>query len=110
MVDSLCAGGQHREFLKPCWRVTCVLDARDEIFLTGFRIGYGRFGGSKASAKDLADIIHNMELNGLLNPGRLLTGEPTNRFFYILIISHTRSKGIFRELRLCLPSLTLRKS
>jgi len=37
-------------------------------------VGYGRFGGSKASAKDLSEIIQSMELNGLLNPSRLLTG------------------------------------
>jgi len=36
--------------------------------------GYGRLGGSKASAKDLLEILHSMEQNGLLHPAKLLTG------------------------------------
>ncbi|KAL6297847.1 Ribokinase-like protein [Sparassis latifolia] len=36
--------------------------------------GYGRFGGSRASASELAGIFQIMEDNGLLFPDRLLTG------------------------------------
>ncbi|KZP28640.1 Ribokinase-like protein [Athelia psychrophila] len=36
--------------------------------------GYGRSGGSKATANDLTEMFESMEANGLLNPSRLLTG------------------------------------
>ncbi|OBZ73848.1 putative pyridoxal kinase BUD16 [Grifola frondosa] len=36
--------------------------------------GYGRFGGSRASATELSSIFQIMEQNGLLIPERLLTG------------------------------------
>ncbi|KAH9925910.1 Ribokinase-like protein [Epithele typhae] len=36
--------------------------------------GYGRFGGTRTSAADLAQIFEIMEQNELLNPQRLLTG------------------------------------
>ena len=38
------------------------------------REGYGRFGGSRASAEDLSKIFEIMEQNELLLPERLLTG------------------------------------
>ncbi|KAH9941968.1 Ribokinase-like protein [Amylocystis lapponica] len=36
--------------------------------------GYGRFGGSRATAAELSGIFQYMEQNGLLFPDRLLTG------------------------------------
>ncbi|EJF58096.1 Ribokinase-like protein [Dichomitus squalens LYAD-421 SS1] len=36
--------------------------------------GYGRFGGSRASAQELSQIFDIMDQNGLLYPERLLTG------------------------------------
>jgi len=36
--------------------------------------GYGRSGGSKATAEDLTEMFESLEANGLLNPSRLLTG------------------------------------
>ncbi|THU94915.1 bud site selection protein 16 [Dendrothele bispora CBS 962.96] len=40
--------------------------------------GYGRFGGTKTSAVELASIFDTLELNELLNPSRLLTGYVPN--------------------------------
>ncbi|KAL5531277.1 hypothetical protein ACEPAG_4154 [Sanghuangporus baumii] len=36
--------------------------------------GYGRFGGSRATAQDLATIFDTMEANGLLTQERIVTG------------------------------------
>ncbi|EKM50702.1 uncharacterized protein PHACADRAFT_264129 [Phanerochaete carnosa HHB-10118-sp] len=36
--------------------------------------GYGRFGGSRATAAELGNVLENMEKNHLLQPERLLTG------------------------------------
>lgn len=36
--------------------------------------GYGRFGGSRATAAELTAVLENMERNNLLQPERLLTG------------------------------------
>ncbi|GJE93870.1 pyridoxal kinase [Phanerochaete sordida] len=36
--------------------------------------GYGRFGGSRATAAELTAVLENMEKNRLLQPERLLTG------------------------------------
>jgi hypothetical protein len=48
-----------------------------------------------------------MELNGLLNPGSLLTGESIVDF--IMLIDPHRFQGIFQGLRVCQLSLTLQK-
>ncbi|KAL1737634.1 Ribokinase-like protein, partial [Schizophyllum fasciatum] len=40
--------------------------------------GYGRFGGTRASASDLRSIFDTMENNELLAQDRLLTGELVN--------------------------------
>lgn len=45
----------------------------------GIALGYGRFGGSKATAKELSEIFRLMEANRLLTQSRLLTG-----MFYLL--------------------------
>lgn len=37
--------------------------------------GYGRSGGSKTAAAELTTIFESMELNELLVPKRLLTGQ-----------------------------------
>ena len=37
--------------------------------------GYGRFGGSRATAEELAKLFESMEQNGLLLCERLLTGQ-----------------------------------
>jgi pyridoxine kinase len=44
--------------------------------------GYGRFGGSKASSAELAEIFTHMEQNELLAPERLLTGQHKNTGFH----------------------------
>jgi len=36
--------------------------------------GYGRFGGTRATAAELAGVFDSMEANGLLHPDRLQTG------------------------------------
>ena len=36
--------------------------------------GYGRFGGSRATAQDITTVFDVMEANGLLTQERLLTG------------------------------------
>lgn len=45
------------------------------LHLISQRLGYGRSGGTKATAHDLTEIFESMEQNGLLNPSRLLTGD-----------------------------------
>jgi pyridoxine kinase len=40
--------------------------------------GYGCFGGTKASAEELASIFKMMDETGLLSPHRLLTGYVPN--------------------------------
>ena len=38
-------------------------------------LGYGRFGGPRTDAADLATIFEFLQRNGLLQPERVLTGE-----------------------------------
>lgn len=40
--------------------------------------GYGRFGGTKTSAEELACIFDSMQQSGVLVPDRLLTGYIPN--------------------------------
>jgi hypothetical protein len=43
--------------------------------LTLAPVGYGRSGGTKTSAAELASLFKSLEDNELLIPGRLLTGQ-----------------------------------
>lgn len=66
-------------------------------------IGYGRLGGSKASAEELLEILHSMEENGLLHPTRLLTGEFISAVECLMIAYNLQATS--RVLRVCLLSL-----
>jgi hypothetical protein len=77
-----------------------TLDGYTVFFFLTVYIGYGRLGGSKASAQDLLEIFQSMEQNGLLHPTRLLTGE----FIYSIgyLMTAQTLQVIFRGPRVCL--------
>jgi pyridoxine kinase len=68
-------GCQHCQFFKSLrFVLSPFLTVCLDLYLTPF-LGYGRSGGTKATAAELNSIFEGMEHNELLMPTRLLTGQ-----------------------------------
>lgn len=67
--------------------------------------GYGRSGGTKATALELNAIIESMEFNELLTPTRLLTGLYKSQELFLAGFSQSL-QVIFLARRACLQLQT----